>query len=228
MDATGALPYGYYTIKELRCPNNKKYTLFEDSFNVQYDVADTSLEIDPEGYRYGHLHGTVNFGTVYNWIGNKNMTSEALTQDEESHYSYTYEDLSIVDTVFYKGIDPEDDYILVGSLVDQETGDAVLDEWGEPIRVEKEFVPTSDTGYTRMTFDLNASELSGKAIVVFERMYKKNEYDADIVKENPNYNLYLGHADLLDKDQTIYFPKMSTTMISEKTEMHLEDRNNGN
>ena len=45
-DALGALPYGEYTIEELRCEANEGYALWSDTFNVSRDTTDTSLDID--------------------------------------------------------------------------------------------------------------------------------------------------------------------------------------
>ena len=45
-DGLGALPYGEYTIQELRCEGNKGYVLWSDTFEVRRDTAATSYDIN--------------------------------------------------------------------------------------------------------------------------------------------------------------------------------------
>ena len=66
LNATGALPFGTYTIEELRCPNNKDYELVSDTIILDTDAAETDAATDPEGYKSHSMHGTINFGTIYN------------------------------------------------------------------------------------------------------------------------------------------------------------------
>ncbi len=137
LNATGALPFGTYTIEELRCPNNKDYELVSDTIILDTDAAETDAATDPEGYKSHSMHGTINFGTIYNRKDKLGISTVALTQDEESHYSHAYSDLVIVDSVTYNNVIPGNSYKMVAELHDVATGDILYDNWGEEIRVTK-------------------------------------------------------------------------------------------
>ena len=93
LSQTGALPFGTYTIEELRCPNNKNYDMVSDTIIVDTDACETDAVTDPESFKEHKMHSTINFGTIYNTV--KGLETVALTQKEQSHYSYAYSDLVI-------------------------------------------------------------------------------------------------------------------------------------
>ena len=79
----------------------------------------------------------------------------------------------IVDTVKYEGLNPNTNYTLYGILIDKET-EKPLEIDGETVTVTKSFKTgvKGGSGEEEMTFTLDASELPGVEIVVFEYLFE--------------------------------------------------------
>lgn len=213
LNATGALPFGTYTIEELRCPNNKDYELVSDTIILDTDAAETDAATDPEGYKSHSMHGTINFGTIYNRKDKLGISTVALTQDEESHYSHAYSDLVIVDSVTYNNVIPGNSYKMVAELHDVATGDILYDDWGEEIRVTKEFTPKLATDILKMNLTFDAYDYKdGGSVVVYEYLY-------EIV--DGKENLVAKEANASTKDQQIHFPSLASELTDEKTGEHM-------
>lgn len=99
------------------------------------------------------------------------------------------EKITITDVVQYSGLIPGKEYTLSGILMDKATGKPLLVD-GEEVTAEKTFVASAENGTVEITFTLDASDLSGTAIVVFETLYKDGKEVA-------------AHTDINDEDQTV-------------------------
>ena len=71
---------------------------------------------------------------------------------------------------------------------------------GKTITASTEFVPTTPDGTVDVTFNFDASEIGGRKLVVYEYL----ELDGNTVAS---------HTDISDTDQTIYVPKLRTTIF---------------
>lgn len=136
----------------------------------------------------------------------------ALEQNTQSHQAYTNEvggTTSITDTVEITGIVPGLDYTLKGVVMDQETGEPLLNADGEKITVEKVITPEESNLTVDMEFVLDSNELAGKSIVIFEYLYHNDEEIES-------------HEDIDDEDQTVTFvtPEIHTTAIDQDTMSH--------
>lgn len=172
-DALGALPYGEYTIEELRCEANEGYALWSDTFNVSRDTTDTSLDID--------------LGTVDD-VPEPRIDTVALDKADGDHSLAPDGGAVIVDEVSYANL-PLEELVARGWLVDKATGEP-LTAGGAEVRSEKAFTPISPYGSVEVDFAFDASGLAGTDIVVFEQIL----LDGEVIAE---------HADLLDADQTV-------------------------
>lgn len=101
--------------------------------------------------------------------------------------------VSLIDTVSYRGLLPGKDYRIVGSLVDRESGEVVLD--GR----EVSFSAGSDEGVVEVAFTLDAARLSGREIVAFEELFCGDD-------------LIARHADAGDEGQTVRFAELRTSL----------------
>lgn len=99
--------------------------------------------------------------------------------------------ITIVDEVSYKNLIPGTTYKIKGVLMDKSTGEPLLSE-NEKITSEMEFTAEEADGTINMEFILNASELSGKSVTVFEDLYIDDIQVAS-------------HADINDVNQTVKF-----------------------
>lgn len=122
----------------------------------------------------------------------------------EDHVSNATDSITIVDTVAYTGLKKGDTYIVTGTLMDAETGEAALDDDGNAITASKEFTAPSADGNIDITFTFAGVSLAGKTFVAFEQI------DHDGKK-------YAVHADINDKGQTVYIPKIHTKALDANT-----------
>lgn len=120
---------------------------------------------------------------------------------------------TIVDKVKYESLIVGREYKVTGKLMNQETGEPVLDN-GKEITAEKMFTPETKDGYVDLEFTFNATALAGKTVVVFEDVYK------DKIK-------VATHADIKDEEQSVYIPKIGTKLTGKETdekEFHAFDK----
>ncbi|MDD6964336.1 MAG: VaFE repeat-containing surface-anchored protein [Firmicutes bacterium] len=122
----------------------------------------------------------------------------------EDHVSNATDSITIVDTVAYTGLKKGDTYTVTGTLMDAETGEAALDDDGNVITTSKEFTAPFADGSIDITFTFAGVSLSGKTFVAFEQI------DHDGKK-------YAVHADINDKGQTVYIPKIHTKALDANT-----------
>ena len=111
-------------------------------------------------------------------------------------------EVTIVDEVAYSGLTPGETYKVSGVLMDKATGEPLLvGEEQTLVTAEVEFTPEEASGTVELTYTLDASELAGTSVVVFETLYLG---DVEVAS----------HADIEDENQTVTFeegPKIGTT-----------------
>ena len=76
--------------------------------------------------------------------------------------------------------------------MEQETGEPLLAD-GQPVTAELEVTPTTASGTVDVTFTLDASQLAGKSIVIFEKLFQG---DTEVA----------AHEDIEDEGQTVRSP----------------------
>ncbi len=120
------------------------------------------------------------------------IKTTAQNQKTASRQAAANQKLTITDTVKYENLIPGQEYTVRGILMDKETGEELKIK-GQTVTSEKTFVPEEKNGSIALEFSLDARELTGKQVVVFERLYWKDTEAA-------------GHTDLQDEGQTVEFP----------------------
>lgn len=129
------------------------------------------------------------------------IKTEALSE-KDMHIVKATEDITISDTVSYKGLIPGLEYTVTGALMDQSTGEAILDDLGNRITSRTVFTPDASDGAVTVTFKFPGVTLAGKTVVAFENLF----YDEQQIAV---------HADIHDASQTIQLPKIHTTAVSD-------------
>ncbi|MGL6058661.1 MAG: VaFE repeat-containing surface-anchored protein, partial [Culicoidibacterales bacterium] len=118
------------------------------------------------------------------------------------------ENVRVFDTVSYEGLSPKQEYVLIGKLMDKETGQPLLID-GKEVTTRKVFRPEGyeTAGRETVYFEFNTAGLDGKEIVVFEWLYTSTARHADM--------LIAEHADINDEGQTVrvHNPEMSTLAL---------------
>ena len=120
----------------------------------------------------------------------------ALTADG-SHEAAPVKQLTITDTVYYRGLIEGLEYTVTGKIMDKETGKPFMVN-GEEITNTVTFTAETSSGTVDVEFTFDASSLEGKSIVVFEDMKYQEQ------------TIFI-HADLSDSNQTISFPDTPDT-----------------
>ena len=116
------------------------------------------------------------------------------------------ENMSLTDTVNYKGLRPGREYVLKGILMDKATGDPLLIN-GEQVTQELRFTPDDTDGSVDMTFTFEGSALAGKTVVAFESCL----YDGKEIAV---------HHDIDSEEQTVHIPEIETKLTNDKTGTH--------
>lgn len=186
-DDVGALPYGTYLIQELKCDaflfcehtNNEKKT---------FSITEHGVIV--------LLDGT---GEWNNECAEFSLSTTATDEKDGDHYFEAGEDTVIKDVVTYCA-KKNYTFTIKGTLMDKETNQPLLIN-GEPVEQSVEVTPTDqDCGTTEMLFPINTSDLAGKSIVVFEKLYYKNEEKAS-------------HEDINDEAQTVTVVSLGTVAV---------------
>ena len=160
----------------------KTTVIFEKLFYDDKEVA-THEDINDEGQSI-HFPG---------------IKTTAKSKESGTNVGHPSKEETIIDVVKYDNLMPGKEYTVKGTLMDKDTKKPLKDKDGNEITAEKTFTPEKDKGSVELVFVYDSSIRQGKSTVVFEDL----EYDKIKVAV---------HADIEDKDQTIVYPKIGTTL----------------
>lgn len=162
------VPFGEYLIKELKPADG--YLDNEDVFNVIIKDNEQVVELTAVNDKVPELKTTA---TV-------NGKKEAVAKGETT----------IKDTVEYKHLVPNTEYVIKGTLMDKATGKPFMVK-GKEVTSTVKFTPDKANGTVEVEFTFDASNIKKSTdLVVFESLYRDNVEIAV-------------HADLKDKGQTV-------------------------
>ena len=162
------IPYGEYLINELKPADG--YLDNEDVFTVTIKDNEQVIEITAINDKVPELKTTA---TV-------NDKKEAVAKGE----------ITIKDTVEYKHLVPNTEYVIKGTLMDKSTGKPFMVK-GKEITSTVKFVPDKADGKVEVTFTFDGSAIKKDTeLVVFETLYR------DGVE-------LTAHADINDDGQTV-------------------------
>lgn len=162
------VPFGEYLIKELKPADG--YLDNEDVFTVTIKDNEQVVELTAINDKVPELKTTA---TV-------NGKKEAVAKG----------DITIEDTVEYKHLVPNTEYVIKGTLMDKSTGKPFMVK-GKEVTSTVKFTPDKANGKVEVTFTFDGSAIKKSTdLVVFESLYRDNVEIAV-------------HADLKDKGQTV-------------------------
>lgn len=162
------IPYGEYLIKELKPADG--YLDNEDVFTVAIKDNEQVVELTAINDKVPELKTTA---TV-------NGKKEVIAKGE----------ITIKDTVEYKHLVPNTEYVIKGTLMDKSTGKPFMVK-GKEVTSTVKFTPDKANGTVEVEFTFDASNIKKSTdLVVFESLYRDNVEIAV-------------HADLKDKGQTV-------------------------
>ena len=162
------IPYGEYLIKEIKPADG--YLDNEDVFTVTIKDNEQVVELTAINDKVPELKTTA---TV-------NGKKEVIAKGE----------ITIKDTVEYKHLVPNTEYVIKGTLMDKSTGKPFMVK-GKEVTSTVKFTPDKANGTVEVEFTFDASNIKKSTdLVVFESLYRDNVEIAV-------------HADLKDKGQTV-------------------------
>ena len=162
------IPYGEYLIKEIKPADG--YLDIEDVFTVIIKDNEQVVELTALNDKVPELKTTA---TV-------NGKKEVIAKGE----------ITIKDTIEYKHLVPNTEYVIKGTLMDKSTGKPFKVK-GKEITSTVKFVPDKANGKVEVTFTFDGSAIKKDTeLVVFETLSRDNVEIAV-------------HADLKDKGQTV-------------------------
>lgn len=162
------VPFGEYLIKELKSADG--YLDNEDVFTVTIKDNEQVVELTAINDKVPELKTTA---TV-------NGKKEVIAKGE----------ITIKDTVEYKHLVPNTEYVIKGTLMDKSTGKPFMVK-GKEVTSTVKFTPDKANGTVEVEFTFDASNIKKSTdLVVFESLYRDNVEIAV-------------HADLKDKGQTV-------------------------
>ena len=162
------VPFGEYLIKELKPADG--YLDNEDVFTVTIKDNEQVVELTAINDKVPELKTTA---TV-------NGKKEVIAKGE----------ITIKDTVEYKHLVPNTEYVIKGTLMDKSTGKPFMVK-GKEVTSTVKFTPDKANGTVEVEFTFDASNIKKSTdLVVFESLHRDNVEIAV-------------HADLKDKGQTV-------------------------
>lgn len=162
------VPFGEYLIKELKSADG--YLDNEDVFTVTIKDNEQVVELTAINDKVPELKTTATVN------GKKEVVAKG--------------DITIKDTVEYKHLVPNTEYVIKGTLMDKATGKPFKVK-GKEITSTVKFVPDKADGKLEVTFTFDGSAIKKDTeLVVFETLYRDGVEIAV-------------HADLKDKGQTV-------------------------
>ena len=124
-----------------------------------------------------------------------------LTDANSSHEVGSGELVTLVDTVEYHNITPGKYYEVTGELMNKDTGEALCDVTGQPIRATSVFLAEEGDGTTTVSFSFERPVAAGIETVAFETLRQSGVGLAV-------------HADLADEAQTVTVPDIRTQLTA--------------
>lgn len=185
-DSLGGMPYGHYTLQELRTDSNAGYSLVERELWIARDTTVAravwmSLDDQPS----------------------ERIGTQASDAGDGDGYVDAAERVTVKDTVYYENLRTDGrEYTVEGTLMVKSENALLLDADGNPVTASKTFKPMGPSGTVELEFAFDASLLAGETIVVFE----------DLLKDG---KLVAVHADIDDEGQSVKVVRIGTTATSE-------------
>ena len=183
-DGLAALPFGKYTLEELRSDSNEGYDLVKKAFVIERDSSAAkavwmSLD-DKEGPK---------------------IQTEAADASDGDHVAQASSEVTLSDTVYYENLKTDGtEYTITGTLMLKSTGEALADADadGNPVTASKTFKPKQRSGEVELKFVFDGSLLAGEDVVAFESLASGGVEVA-------------AHADIDDEGQTVRLVGIGTT-----------------
>ena len=146
---------------------------------------------------------TIHYGGI---VGTAARDKETL-----SHNLLAGKNATVIDTVEYHNLAPDETYVISGELYDKTTGSTL-----QGVSAKAIFEPKKSDGEIEVEFSFDATGLENHALVAFEKIHVRA-----IIGDNVRDILIDEHKDPEDADQTMWIPEIRTNATDMKTGDHI-------
>lgn len=199
-DGLASLPYGQYTLHEVRTDTNRGYDLKNVTFYVyQNSTVDTLGNLEKDS--------PIHIGTIPNADAPK-LSTVASADDSGNHTGTAGTTKAIIDKVSYefpKGSFEAGSYKLTTSLVNAATGAVLTDADGNELTKTQDVELTKRKGTIDVQFDVDTTNFNGISVVVFESLTQQDDES-----EDESFVRVAAHNALKDAEQTVTFAGIRT------------------
>ena len=178
-NAMGAFPYGIYTFEELPVSANSGYELVSFQVEITYD---------------GQL---LDIGTVEDKLL-PFFSTELVDKDTDDHIAAASANVALIDRVNCYALRKDRTYEIVGTLVDQATGDPIIVNGASVTASSGAFRPTKENGGITLQYTFDATAFAGKSVVSVASLM---ENGVEIFVDR----------DLSNANETVCFPSIGTS-----------------
>lgn len=164
---------------------------FKISENEVFYIEDTSLD---------------NIDESVSFMG---IDTDAFTSSYHLNVDKTSKNTVVTDTVYLSNLIEGNEYKLISTLVDGQTGEIISDKNGKPCKkTTNNIIYKEDSSHHNMKIDIvlpefDSSQYLGRHVVVFEELYWNN-------------CLYARDTDITNTRESIYFPYIMETIATDK------------
>ena len=224
-EGVGALPFGEYTVKELRCDANKDKQL------------EHPITIKIEDELIYNVYDPSNSEPIIRNVPLPEIGTVAHEKDSELDVAQLSPDITFIDTVSYKYLKAGTEYTLFGKIMIKDADGQVseMKKDGNPVTVTQTF--KTDEGNEKSVYEksgsidmifegIDVTGLEGKSLVFYEYLYL-----GDSVNEDSEYEGYededifpVVHEDPEDEDQTIHIVRIGTKAHEKGSDSNVIDR----
>lgn len=199
-DGLASLPYGQYTLHEVRTDTNRGYDLKNVTFYVyQNSTVDTLGNLEKDS--------PIHIGTIPNADAPK-LSTVASADDSGNHTGTAGTTKAIIDKVSYefpKGSFEAGSYKLTTSLVNAATGAVLTDADGNELTETQDVKLKYRKGTIPVQFDVDTTHFDGISVVVFESLTQQDDES-----EDGSFVRVAAHNALKDAEQTVTFAGIRT------------------
>ena len=135
-----------------------------------------------------------------------------LTDNSTEDHVAAYPLVELTDVISYENLVPGLEYRVTGYLMDKNSNEALKDADGNVITASATFTPAEMNGQVSVVYSFDRNLANGTVLVAFESLWY-----GDV--------LIIAHEDIDDVDQTVYLPKIHTTLLGQDTNAHVAPRN---
>lgn len=181
------------------------------SFTVNTEVARNSTFVAGEKVRHENSEKWVGIHFDLEDEGQTVRVPDihtTLTDNSTNDHVVAYPTVELTDVISYENLVPGLEYTISGYLMDKNTNETLKDAEGNTISASITFTPETENGTVSVVYTFDRTLADDTVLVAFESLYY-----GDV--------LIIAHEDINDVDQTVYLPKIHTTLLGQDTDAHV-------